>query len=480
MSTKVSFARIVFLVSIIFMPARLLSQNVQSTLIDTSDYIPIFFEGGLEYNLIMAASLGYSTEIERMILMGAEIDAETSEGATPLIFAVANNRLNAVNTLIYYGVDVNRMTSAFETPLLIAVRQQNLEITEVLLRNGADINFQNNHGTTPLHYASIEGFFYITDLLLYYEADVDRKDFEGTTPLMAAIWSGYPEIADLLIQNGANMEARDNDGFTPLLIAAQNGDTLIINMLLKNGVDIYEKNKYNWDALTLSVKSDQRPATELLLRKGDKWTSPERDAIDPYGVAMKYRRKEIIDILEKYNITGKESPGFDQMTLSLYSRFNVKNIYSGLSIEFKEPLLNAGFIAGFDTKLWYTRVLIKQNESLFYQYMDKSSVVYAGLFKEFPLTDNIFRSNFLFHASLSAAYVFGNKFKGTEIVPESKFKLIPEIGLKWIKNNFTFFSCVDYMKTDFYKIGPLWGRIGFAYNFFFDYVRAPAKNIKWY
>ncbi|MCJ7448738.1 MAG: ankyrin repeat domain-containing protein [Bacteroidales bacterium] len=477
MPNKVSFIRIVILTALICTPVRSLSQDI---LIDTSEYIPIFFEGGIEYNLTIAATRGYSMEIERMILMGADVDAETSEGVTPLMFAVANNQLNAVNTFINYGADVNRITKGFETPLFIAVKNQNLEITETLLRNGADINFQNNYGTTPLHHSSIYGSFYITDLLLYYKAEIDRKDFDGTTPLMAAIWAGHADIVDLLIQNGANMEARDNDGFTAFLIAAQNGDTLLMNVLLRKGVDIYEINNFNWDALTLSIKSDQLAATEFLLKKGDKWFAPDRKAIDPYDVALKYRRKDIIDLLENKGISGKDKTGFDQMALSLNSRFNFKDIYAGVAISFKQPFLNAGFIAGFDTKLWYTRVLIKQSETLFYQYMDKSSVVYAGLFKDFALTDNLLRSNIFVYASLSAAYTFGNKLKGTEIAPESKLRVLPEIGFKWTKENFTLFSSIDYMNTDFFRPVPFWGRIGLSYNFFFDYVRAPGKIIKWY
>jgi len=479
MPKRVSFIRIVFFTALISIPVMSLSQETIIK-IDTSDYIPIFFEGGLEYNLIVAASKGYSSEIERMIHQGADVDTETEQGVTPLIFAVANNRLSAVNTLLNYGADVNRITSGFETPLFIAVRNQNLEITEALLRNGADINFQDTYGTTPLHHSSIEGSFYITDLLLYYEAEIDKKDFDGTTPLMAAIWAGYTDVADLLIQNGANMEARDNDGFTPFLIAAQNGDTLLMNILFKKGVDIYEKNNFNWDALTLSIKSNQPAAAEFLLKKGDKWFAQNRKAIDPYDVAIKYRRKDFIDLLEKYGISQKDKTGFDQMALSLSSRLNLKDFYSGVAVAFKQPFLNAGFIAGFDTKIWYTKVLIKQSETLFYQYMDKSSVVYAGLFKDFALTDNLLRSNFFFYASLSAAYNFGNKFKGTEIAPESKLRVLPEIGLKWTKENLTIFSGINYMNTDFYKPVPFWARIGLSYNFFFDYVRAPGKIIKWY
>jgi hypothetical protein len=139
-----------------------------------------------------------------------------------------------------------------------------------------------------------------------------------------------------------------------------------------------------------------------------------------------------------------------------------------------------GFLAGIDTKLWYTKVLIKKSESLYYQYMDKSSIVYAGVFKEFSLTDNVFKSNFSLYTSLSAAYSFGNKFRGTSIVPENRFKIIPAISLKWSKNNFMLFSGIEFMNTDFYKIGPIWCRFCSSFNFNFDKVRAPVKIIKWY
>ena len=454
--------------------------NAQSEEIDTSSYIPSFYEGALNYNLMIAASKGYDSEITRLLKKGADISAETGEGVTPLIFAVVNNKLSTVNTLISYNSDVNKITYNFETPLLIAVKNQNVEIAEALIRAGADINYSDEHDVTPLNYASIYGYFYVTDLLLYYNADIDKKAKDGTTPLMAAIWAGNADIADLLIQNGANMEARDNLGFTPFHIASQNGDTLIMNLLIKKGVDVYEKNRYNWDALALAIRSDQVPATELLLKSGTKWTSPERGAIDPYTIASKYRRKDIIEILLKENVPGKIKKDIDQLGISVSSKFTGKDIFSGISLTFKEPLLNGGFMTGIDTKLWYTKVLIKQNENLYYQYLNKSSIFYAGFFKEFPLSDNQLKGNFAFSASLSAAYAFGYKLKGTNTVPENRFMVIPSGGFKWAKSNFAITGSAEYMKSDFYNTGPVWFRIGCSYNLFFDKIRAPGKTIKWY
>ncbi len=448
--------------------------------IDTSDYVPSIYEGALEYNLMIAASKGYDTEITRLIGKGALINAQTNEGATALIFAVANNRLSAVKTLLTFYPVLDKVTTSYETPLLIAVKNRNFEISEALIRAGADIDFPDRHGATPLHHASLNGYLDIVDLLLYYDASIDEKTDEGTTPLLASIWAGYADVADLLIQNGTDMEARDNEGFTPFLMAALYGDTLIMDLLYKKGVDIYATNNSNHNALTLSILAGNSEATEFLLKTGDKWTNSGRYAVNPYSVASKYRRKEIINILEKHNIQGKLKYEIDQVAIGVSSRFFLNDIFSCVSLSFKEPYLNGGFVAGYDTKLWYTRVLIKNSENLYYQYIDKGSVAYAGLFKDFALTDRLGKCNFAFSTSLLAGYSFGNKLKGTLLTPGNKFMVIPSISLKMIKMNFSLNLGLEYLKTEFYKNGPVWLRIGCSYNHFFDKIRTQVKTLKWY
>jgi ankyrin repeat protein len=466
------------IVSVCLPSGKLFCQQV--AILDTSDYLPIILGGALENNLMVAASKGYDSEIERMLSKGADIDGESEEGATPLIYAVANDRLSSVQTLLAHNPDVNKMTSKNETPLIIAVKNQNPGIAEALIRGGADIDLANKYGATPLNYAVLIGSFSMTDLLLYYDADCNKKAKDGTTPLMVAILSGFADITDLLFQNGANLEARDNAGFTPLLIAAQNGDTLIMNLLLKEGVDLYEKNNYNQNALTLAIESDHKAAVEMLLEKGDKWSSSEKGGMDPYRIASSFGRKDIIDILQKKNIAGKQGLRIDEVSISASSKFNIREYFTGLSISFKEPLINAGFIAGCDLKPVYTKVLIKNNENTFYQYFDKSSLAYAGIFKEFEISEHSPGIKFAISTSLSAGYSFGSKFKGTNITPEDAFKIIPAAGIKFQKRNITLKTDLEFLNTEFYHIGPIWVRIGFAYNYFLSKIRPQGKTIKWY
>jgi ankyrin repeat protein len=450
-----------------------------AVLLDTSEYISYEYPGAINYNIMIAASKGYSTEIKRLIQQGADINAATYEGATPLIFAVSNNQIGSVRTLLTYNPILDKVTSNYETPLLIAVKNNNFEIAEALIREGADIDFPDRHGATPLHLASLYGYLNFVDMLLYYDASADEKADDGTTPLLASIWAGNTDIADLLLQNGADPSESDNDGYTPFLMASMYGDTLIMNQLYKKGVDIYATNKAYHNALTLSILNNQKEASELLLKLGNRWTTSGNDVVNPYSVASKYRRKEVIKLLRKNNVPGQLKYGIDQASITVSGRSSLKDFYSGFSFSFKEPFLNAGIIAGCDMKLWYTRVMIKSSENVYYQYFDKGAMAYAGLFKDFELTDFTDRFNYSFSTSFLAAYTFGNKLKGSLIAPDNKFKIIPSAALKMTKMNLSFNIALEYLRTEYYHNGSLWFRVGCSYNYFFDNVRMKPKVIKW-
>jgi ankyrin repeat protein len=475
LSGKTSLLRILLCLIILTCSGEV---SAQIEAIDTSAYLPPFFRGYLEYNLMIAAAAGYPSEIDRLINLGAEADAETAEGVTALIYAVANNREEAVRALVSHGADPDKITSERRTALFIAVSNNNISIAEILVRAGANIDFEDKYGATALHYACIYGNFYMADMLLYYYADPDKKSRDGTTPLMIAIMAGHADIADLLIQKGANMEGRDSNGFTPLMIAAQNGDTLLMNLLIKKGVNINAINNYNYDALAVAIKSNSIAAVELLFNSTG-FAPSDRNAANPYKVASIYKRKEILDLMAKYNIPGKYQYAIDELAISVSSKFVVNDIFAGAALTLKEPFINGGLLAGFDTKLWYSGVLLKENEDLYFQYMDKRSVFYLGLFKEFSLTERLFKGNYSLVTSLSAAKTIGNKFKGTRAFPDSRLKLVPSVELRWSKNSVSLFCGAEYTKTEFYRIGPIWGRAGFAYTIFINHKRSPDKVIRW-
>jgi ankyrin repeat protein len=434
----------------------------------------------INYALLTAAANGDTVQIWWLIRYGAEIETKTYEKITPLFYAVANEKIEAAKMLLSDGSDPNAITSFLETPLLVAVKNNYIDMAELLIRDSADIKYADRNGATCLHYAALLGYFYMADMLLYYDADISVKSFDGTTPLMAAVGTGNADIADIMLQNGAKTEDKDNNGFTPFLIAAQNGDTVMMDLLLKYGADMYVVNKFKYDALDICIKVNAAEACKYLLRKGDKWGENVKKPIGHGSVANIYRRADIIPVLKRYKLYSDSGIGFDEVIVSASIKNCILDYYTGISAAFKEPAYNFGFMAGIDFKPGYTRVLMKQDENTYYQYYDKGAVVYAGIFKDIPLTDNPFGGNWYFTGSVCGGYSFGNKLKGTDINPGDKFRFIPAAGFKWTKGTFSFDSGLEYMNTDFYKIGPLWLRLGFSWSFFFNNTRAPLKVIKWF
>ena len=447
--------------------------------IDTSDYFPSFYSRYVDYNLMIAASRGMTTEIDRLIEKGANVNFRNRDGFTPLIIATDYNRFESVMTLLQYEPSLDNFTIYSETALLLAVKMNSIHIAEALIRAGAQIDLADSKGATPLHYASMYGYAEMTDMLLYYDAQVNLKTKDGSSALHAAIYAGYVDVTEILIKNGANMEIRDSDGNTPFLIAASFGDTLIINMLYEFGVDIYANNNVNYNALTLAIAFDHKDAVKYLLQIGNKWNENSPPELNPYRVAAKYSRKDIINILNNENVHGTLRLSIDEVALSTYMRFTKNNLYNGFSLSLREPYFNAGITLGINTKLWETRLLVEKSPDVFYQYIDKSSMVFAGLFKDFIIADNYVNKRVTLSTSLLAGYTFGNKFKGTEIFPERKMVVIPGVAIKCSYMPVTLFMGVDYLNLNYHNTGSVWATLGLSYSFYFDNTPIKQKRIRW-
>jgi uncharacterized protein len=480
-SPRTSYLRILFLILLSGFPLFVTSQEVAVP--DTIEYYAIFrgsdVQNNLNYALFTAASIGNCIGIEWLVRHGADVDARTMENVTPVIFAVASGEKYALSQLLVYHPDLDVISSYDESALMVAVKDNNMEIAELLLRDSALVDLQNKRGFTALHMSVSYGHREMTDMLLYYEANVNIRSNDGTTPLMVAAYSGYPDITDLLLQNRANVLDADVDGFTSLMMAAQNGDTLILDLLLNRGADIYAVNRYKYDALDLAIRMNYPEAVGYLLRKRKNMTAPGKGTVDPYAVASIYRRKEIIELLKKNNIPESSKRGFDQVSISVTAKFCLHDVYTGFSIAAKEPKYDLGIFAGFDIKPAWTRVLVKETDWQYYQYVDKSYIAYAGIAKEINISDNAFRGNWFFSGSFAAGYTFGNEFKGTNIKPDSKLRIIPYAGLRYNKNSFNFLIGLEYMNTEFYRIGPVWIRSGISFSIDLTNQRGSVKVIKW-
>ncbi|KAJ3313453.1 hypothetical protein HDV04_001882 [Boothiomyces sp. JEL0838] len=151
---------------------------------------------------------------------GADVNATTRIGMTPLHLAADQGRLEICQLLVRSNSQVDAATTIDgQTPLHKAaklVHDQSVKTAELLLKHGANVHCRDHHGYTPLHLAVIHSNVEMCKLFFEWEAFPDMLDVDGASPLHHASFHGRKEICKLLVEHGANIHLPDSLGYTPL------------------------------------------------------------------------------------------------------------------------------------------------------------------------------------------------------------------------------------------------------------------------
>ena len=185
-------------------------------------------------------------------------DEESRNGVLPIHVAAENGSLNAAKMLIEAGAEVNARTVNGWTPLLYASNYiyegRSLAMAKILLDAGARLGAKSKKkGRTELHYACKKGNFELCQLLIEAGAhtDVNAQDIKGSTP-MHLLFKDYHKdevfenILNLLLKHGANVASGcpvDKKGNTPLHLALEMANLKTIIYLVNAGASPEVRNK---------------------------------------------------------------------------------------------------------------------------------------------------------------------------------------------------------------------------------------------
>lgn len=175
--------------------------NMLERLLETTDIDALDIETD-ETLLEYACNTGNSQLAKLCYRRGANLNARTKKGDTPLNIVTSNRRYDLMEFLHMYGVKVSSTDGKGRTALHIAAAKNDIDAACRLIEWGIDVNLRDKNRMTPLHHASAGGHHAVTMLLLEVGADMNAKDKKEYTAVAWSEANNHFELMDRLVLLG--------------------------------------------------------------------------------------------------------------------------------------------------------------------------------------------------------------------------------------------------------------------------------------
>ncbi|OCL10787.1 hypothetical protein AOQ84DRAFT_374597 [Glonium stellatum] len=191
--------------------------------------------------------------LEALIAHGADINAQDTDGETPLHKLVRRPDLQPalLRSFIREGAVTDQNDKASQKPLFEVASSNNKEALEIILSKNPPVNDEDEDGMTALHNAALHGFLEGVKMLIDKGADPTQLDSQDRSPFYLACQSGDAKTVEYLARvltetdlNKSNwkikpplskniLDTPTKNGKTPLRKAVAMGHTSVIQVLLE-------------------------------------------------------------------------------------------------------------------------------------------------------------------------------------------------------------------------------------------------------
>ncbi len=219
--------------------------------------------------------------IELLVANGEDINIVPAGDRFPaLIHAINYDYRILFDTLIKLGADVNIQSKDRNTPVIYALAWgRSLFLKELLQNEKLDLSIINNYGENMWHVLSYSGS--PLDIKMVKEVLVEKKikmvqDKTGRHPLHTAVWCGKYDLVKEFLELEECVNILDNEKSSALMYTAiadaKNMDNQtrlnMAQLLIDKGTDIHAVNALGNNVLKLSQNSKLNDLTKLLLQNG--------------------------------------------------------------------------------------------------------------------------------------------------------------------------------------------------------------------
>eukprot|EP00163_Fabomonas_tropica_P016530 TRINITY_DN2960_c0_g2_i3.p1 TRINITY_DN2960_c0_g2~~TRINITY_DN2960_c0_g2_i3.p1 ORF type:complete len:3332 (+),score=486.18 TRINITY_DN2960_c0_g2_i3:638-9997(+) len=280
---------------------------------------------------------------------GAKVDIVDKHGFTPLHYAAAFGRLEAVEILLKNGADLMTLSRSGDYPYDIAVQNGHEHLkpllqvaqddvtrlrhiimsnkpvvhaaiercTEEQLRQILDnatpgqivtgLSRLNENDEAPLHLSARLGKSGHLQVLLDHDAPIEQKGAQGSRPIHYAARGGHSNIISSLVSAGAEVEAENNSKLTALHMACAAAHTSAVHTLVESGARIDAVDHNGWTPLHYAAVIGNLDCARILLENGADPNVIDQEHQTPLDVATENDHVRLAWFISKWQQSDADS-----------------------------------------------------------------------------------------------------------------------------------------------------------------------------